>query len=235
MPLRFLLLALSVAAEPQAGLVPQAARGPYARIAFLRPHDGKTVDFEAGYVRHLEFHRQARDAWTWYGWSIWAGDRQRWFVYAAFGHTAASLDNPVPPAEDERDNVANVTPHARFTGNALYEYRPALSQGTGEPQPLARLELTTVELRPGTETAFEAALAAVQQRLAGETLWFRMVAGGDGPRYLRLRPKPSLQAILESASDQALPAAADALVARTTTEILSLRPALSYGVTPVRP
>jgi len=54
--------------------------GPYARIAVLRPHDGDTIDFEAGYIRHLEFHRQAKDAWTWYGWTVWAGERQRWFV-----------------------------------------------------------------------------------------------------------------------------------------------------------
>ena len=75
---------------------------PYARIAVLRPHDGHTVDFEAGYMRHLEFHREARDPWVWYGWTVWAGERQRWFVYASFGHSAKSLDNPVPPAEDER-------------------------------------------------------------------------------------------------------------------------------------
>ena len=115
----------------------------------LRPHDGDTVDFEAGYIRHLEWHRQAKDTWVWYGWTIWAGERQRWFVYATFGHSAASLDNPVPPAEDERDNISNVTPHAQFVGNALYEYLPGLSRGTGEPQPTARLELTTVDLVPG--------------------------------------------------------------------------------------
>ena len=34
------------------------ADGPFARIAMLRPHDGDTLDFEAGYTRHLEFHRQ---------------------------------------------------------------------------------------------------------------------------------------------------------------------------------
>ena len=73
------------------------------------------MDFEAGYIRHLEFHRQARDAWTWYGWTVWAGERQRWFVYASFGHAAADLDRPVSPAEDERDNVTNVTPHAEFS------------------------------------------------------------------------------------------------------------------------
>ena len=112
------MLSTAVAAQPSAQalrapvstLAP--ADGPFARIAFLRPHDGDTVDFEAGYIRHLDWHRQANDTWAWYGWTIWAGERQRWFVYATFGHSAASLDRPVPAAEDERDNISNVTPHA---------------------------------------------------------------------------------------------------------------------------
>jgi hypothetical protein len=203
-------------------------RGPYARIAILRPHDGDTVEFEAGYIRHLEWHRQAKDTWAWYGWTVWAGERQRWFVYATFGHSAASLDNPVAPAEDERDNISNVTPHAQFLGNALYEYLPLLSRGTGEPQPTARLELTTVDLVPGAQKAFEAALGAGQAKLQDETLWFRMVAGGTAPRYVRLRPRPSLSALVEDA--QALPDKVGDLIAKTTVEILTLRPTMSYGL-----
>src|SRR5207344_117237 len=103
------LLAGTVFPSP---VMAQDERGPYARIAILRPHDGDTVEFEAGYIRHLEWHRQAKDTWVWYGWTIWAGERQRWFVYASFGHSAASLDSPVAPAEDERDNILNVAPHA---------------------------------------------------------------------------------------------------------------------------
>src|SRR3984893_11893748 len=153
--------------------VAQTEHGPYARIAILRPHDGDTVDFEAGYIRHLAWHQQAKDTWTWYGWTIWAGERQRGFVCATFGHSDAGLDNPVTPAEDERDNISNVTPHVEFVGNALYEYLPALSRGsanTGEPQPTARLEFTTVDLVSGTARAFEAALSAGQATPQGETL-----------------------------------------------------------------
>jgi hypothetical protein len=210
----------------------QGEPGPFARIAVLRPRDGRTIDFEAGYIRHLEWHRQARDPWVWYGWSLWASDRQRWFVYATFGHSAASLDNPVAPADDERDNVLNVVPHAEFVGNALYEYLPALSRGTGVPPAAARLELTTVDLHLGAANAFEAALGAAQSRLAGETLWYRMVAGGAAPRYVRLRPRPSLAAILEGRSEQALPEAAQSLIAKATLEILNLRPTMSYGLGP---
>ena len=28
---------------------------------------------EAGYARHLEWHRQARDTWVWYGWNVTFG------------------------------------------------------------------------------------------------------------------------------------------------------------------
>lgn len=195
--------------------------GPYARISLLRPHDGDTVDFEAGYIRHLEWHRQAKDTWRWFGWTIWAGERQRWFVYATFGHSAAAMDSPVSPADDERDNIVNVTPHARFVESGLYEFLPALSRGTGEPTPTTRVELVTVDLAPGADQEFEAALAAEHQ---DETLWYRMIAGGSAPRYVRLRPRASLSALL--AEKSVLPDN----VAKATIEIMNLRPAMCYGL-----
>jgi len=30
-------------------------------------------------------------AWAWFGWTVAFGERQRWFVDASFGHSAASL------------------------------------------------------------------------------------------------------------------------------------------------
>jgi hypothetical protein len=208
----------------------QTGKGPYARIAVLRPLDGKTVDFEAGYLRHLAWHQQARDTWVWYGWSIWAGDRYRWFVYATFGHSAGSLDSAVTPAEDERDNLLNVAPHVEWVTNGLYEYLPAMSRGTGVPEPTPRLEFTAVDLLPGAAKAFEAAVTSAQSRLSGETLWYRMVVGGPIPRYSRLRPEPGLAGVLEAGKSQELPDAANRLIAKTTVEVWTLRPAMSLGL-----
>jgi hypothetical protein len=227
-----LLGMLAVGAAPGA----ETERGSYARIAVLRPHDGHTVDFEAGYIRHLDWHRQAGDKWRWYGWSITYGDRQRWFVYASFGHGPGDFDNPVSPADDERDNIVNVTPHAEFVGNALYEFLPDVSRGNGEPQPTPRLELTTVELMPGAAAAtFEKALRSEQPSLQRETLWYRMIAGGDAPRYARLRPYASLATMLGASGEQALPVKTDGLIAKSTVEVLTLRPTMSYGLAPPRP
>ena len=198
--------------------------GPYARISVLRPNDGDTVDFEAGYARHLEWHRQAKDPWRWFGWTIWVGERQRSFVYATFGRSAADFDTAVSPAEDERDNISNVTPHAHFAGSALYEFLPEISRGTGEPQATPRVEITTIDLEGGSEKSFESALAGEKEALDGETLWYRLIAGGPTPRYLRLRPRATISAILEMRD--ALPE----MVEKATVEIMNLRAPMSYNL-----
>jgi len=207
--------------------------GPNARIAIMRAVDGHGVEWEAGYVRHLDWHRQAKDPFAWYSYSVWASsEHQRWIIYATFGHTAAELSNPISPAEDERDNLINVLPHAQFLGNWVYEFLPALSRGNGVPTPTLRAEYTTVELNYGAGKAFEAALAAEQSKLQGETLWYRLVVGGSAPRYLRIRPRASLANILDERADQPLPEKLNGLISRMTVETLNLRPNMLVNVTP---
>ena len=216
--------------EPPAAIPP----GPYARIAIMRALDGHAVEWEEGYIRHLEWHRQAGDPFRWYGYSVWASsEHQRWIVYATFGHTAAELSTPVSPAEDERDNLVNVLPHAQFLGNRIFEFLPSLSHGTGVPSAFPRTEYTTVDLNVGAGKAFEAALAAEQLHLRGETLWYRLVVGGSLPRYVRLRPRVDLAAILDERADQVLPDKTNGLVSKITIETLNLRPTMLVGVTPV--
>src|SRR2546430_11895224 len=83
------------------------------------------------------------DTWVWYGWTIWAGERQRWLVYATFGHTAASLDAPVKPAEDERDNISNVTLGRALVWTPVYVTPRIPSSASKIPQRTARLESPT--------------------------------------------------------------------------------------------
>jgi hypothetical protein len=131
----------------------------------------------------------------------------------------------------------NVLPHAQFAGNWVYEFLPALSRGdaNGVPTPAPRAELTTVDVTLGNANAFEAALAEEQAKLQGETLWYRMVVGGTPPRYIRLRPRASLAAILDERADQALPERVNSLIARLTVETLNLRPNMLVNVTPDTP
>lgn len=91
-----------------------------------------------------------------------------------------------------------------------------------------------MDLVPGAGPAFEAALRRARSRLQDETLWYRMVAGGAAPRYVRLRVRPSLAAIVDGRSNHVLPDQLKGLVARTTVEILNLEPTMCYGAVPER-
>jgi hypothetical protein len=220
------LLLASVPANAQSG------SGPFARISFLRPHDGATTEWEAGYIRHLGWHRQANDRSNWYGYTEWSGEHMRWFLYATFGHSAESLSNPVDPAGDERDTVVNIIPHVEFMDGGLFEYMSDASHGdaNGIPTPLARLELTTIDLKPGTERSFEAAIAAKRPSLKSETLWYRAISSAAAPRYVRLRPKANIGDIIDGRAEQAVPASAANLVEHEKVEILTFRPTMSYNV-----
>jgi hypothetical protein len=59
-----------------------------------------------------------------------------------------------------------------------------------------------------------------------------MVVGGNPPRYVRLRPRASLAAILDERGDQALPDAVTGLMSKVTVETLNLRPNMLVNVTP---
>jgi hypothetical protein len=105
----------------------------------------------------------------------------------------------------------------------------SFNRGTGEPGGATRLEFTTVEVQPATATAFEAKLRAGQATLKEETLWYRLVAGGQVPRYLRIRPRPSVSAVTEGADDQVL-AQASAMLTRVSVELLLSQPSLTIDV-----
>jgi hypothetical protein len=63
-----------------------------ARIVVIQPKLGKAAEFQAGYKRHLEWHRRNRDPWQWYGWTFVLGDRLGQFMDGTFGHTSSELD-----------------------------------------------------------------------------------------------------------------------------------------------
>lgn len=125
----------------------------------------------------------------------------------------------------------NVVPYAQFVENGIYEYLPQLSRGTGEPQSTPRVEFTTVTLKVGSAKSFETALAAQQSKLQGETLWYRMIAGGTAPRYVRLRARQSLSEIIASGNEQGFDDQINKMIEKMTIEILNLKPAMSYGLT----
>jgi anaerobic selenocysteine-containing dehydrogenase len=91
----------------------QTGRGPYARIAILRPLDGRTVEFEAGYIRHLDWQKQAGDPVAGYTPSHETSQRD----------TALAREYP----------LALVTPANHYFLNSIFANVPRQQQRSGVP------------------------------------------------------------------------------------------------------
>ncbi len=202
-----------------------AQSGTLARIVLIQPKPGQAADFEAGYQRHLEWHRQNEDPWRWYGWSFVLGHRLGLFMDGSFGHTAAGLDAAIKPAEDGADNAKNVTPHADFVSHGVYERLDAISRGAPLPDPSAMLVLDTFEVAPGQESAFEKALVQ-SATSAGIDRWtcYKLRIGGPRSEYLVMRNATSFGNAASLAPIEVPPG----IAVRATSELLRYRPELSY-------
>lgn len=220
---------LAATASAQA-LAPQP--GPYARMVVIQPHTGQAAGFEAGYQRHLEWHRGVQDRWTWYGWHFVLGDRLGKFMDGTFFHSADDFDHAVQPAADGADNGKNVEPFAVFESHSIVERLPALSAGAPLPDASAYLSMTTYVVAPEAVGRFEAALRRrVHQRPADDRFsWYRLTAGGDGPAYLLLRAAPSFGAAarLPDWFGPSLRSGYPGDVRRVRSELLRFDPKMSY-------
>ncbi|QGZ41561.1 hypothetical protein IP92_00526 [Pseudoduganella flava] len=204
-----------------------AQQPSYARMVVIVPKPGQGEQFEKGYERHLQWHRDARDPWTWYGWTFVLGDRIGQFMDGTFGHAAADFDNAVQPAADTADNNVNVVPYADFVSHGMYQRMEALSAGAPLPDTSPFMALTTYQIRPGQEQAFEQAVsqATVRQRdPAARQTWYRLQAGGQAPQYVLLRAVPTFGA----AATLGTPYTVAGVVDSVRNELLRYRANLSY-------
>lgn len=140
-----------------------------------RPESGQRAALYAGYARHLEWHRQAGDTLTWYGWDVMAGPGQGLFVDGTFGAPFAALDERVDPRGDAEDHAINVDAFASPAWREALLLRPDLSTTTALEArvPTAYAQVVRYTVGAATGTGF----AAVETALRGMA-WGRPPCSG---------------------------------------------------------
>jgi len=231
-----LLVALCCVATGAVAQAPAASpAGRYARIVVILPKPGQDSAFEAGYQRHLSWHRTHRDPWTWRGWSFVLGDRLDAFLDGTFGHELADFDHAVDPAGDGADNRVNVEPYASFLSHGVYERIDSLGAGAPLPDDSPWLALTTFTLVPGQAAAFERLVGPASSAMpAGSRFtWYRLVRGGEAPTYLLLQPAVTFGAAAGLPVHSVVGSARLGDVVRSVlTEVVRYRPDMSYEPSP---
>ncbi|UMR28967.1 hypothetical protein MJ904_17920 [Massilia sp. MB5] len=222
------LLAGSLVLMPTGAALASPPAGPYARMVVIQPKPGQDSAFEAGYEKHLEWHRQAGDSWTWHGWSFVLGERLGYFMDGTFGHAPGNFDNAVQPAADRADNQKHVEPHADFLSHGVFQRLDGASVGAPLPDTSPYLALITYQVLPGQGGAFEQAWTRQRSRLAGSGTrysLYRLQLGGSAPQYMLMRAVPSFGA---AANLPEIEPALAGMVHSKRSELLAYRANLSY-------
>lgn len=176
-----------------AGRAADAPRGDAAFLFAYEPKPEQQDAFDAGYRRHLEWHRQHHDPLPWYGWYVATGDRTGMFVDGSFGITFAAFDNRVEPRQDGANFAETTAAYGDTAYRKILRLMPRLGTATRleDRKPSSQVEVVTYLVTPGRTAVFETCLEKLAAALAGrvEFTAYRQLSGGTQPAYLLMFPR----------------------------------------------
>lgn len=232
------------------GLPALAQKSPdVATITVWKTKAGAGAAFAEGRKRHMELHRQQKDAWGWFTWEIVNGPREGQFLTGSFGHLWKDFDGREAfDALDAPDVAKNLAPHVAGTESSYWAHMAEASRPPAvDAGPSAFSQLTHYYVHPADVPRFEDALKEVKAALDKigwpvRSGWYRLISGGSGPHYVLSTARANwaafaplekslLEGLTEAVGARRATELLDTVRASTDhveTEILAYRAELSY-------
>ncbi len=137
--LAFVFFSLGAATTAVAQEEAVAQQGTISQSFLLAVRLGNVAQFEEAYLRHVEWHRQQSDPWTWDMWSTVTGDLGTYIVITD-GHTWAEFDAPpVDPVADGADAMAQFGSLVESITGGFARSMTDVSRPAAGRMPLARV------------------------------------------------------------------------------------------------
>jgi len=231
-----------------ASAAPQEMPGNVAQVVFIKPKAGMRQQLEQGAKRHMDWHRQHKDTWTWAVWEVIAGDRTGDYVAATLNHHWKDFDDHAQFMQaDVADANTNIMPYVESEAARFYLMHPEMSRPPDTPGFSTFSEALEFRVKAGAEPEFLLVMGKVHEAIQKTDwpvryIWYSLYIGGDHPTYVLLLPRnnwtefkpvePPFLAMLEKAFGRL---EADSLMKMLTksvesqrSEIIMFRPDLSY-------
>jgi len=149
---KFLILALAFALLAVA-LPATAQDGTVSMLIRMKPKAGMTDQWEEGVKKHMEFHGQQGDTWSWAMWEVISGDKTGEFTVGTYGHEWSDFDNmPVSGPEDEADGKKNTEAYTESVSIMYSNYMPEFSlppDGSGQSKLLSTFGISGSQSHDG--------------------------------------------------------------------------------------
>ena len=171
----------------------------YCRIYFTTPKPGQTQQYEAGRKKHVQFHRNQKDTFTYEAYSIETGDRAGSYVYATCGHALKDFDEweARMGKADAADAAMTMDPYTQSASNGIYVYRADMSLMAPSATPSPMSQVAAYHLHPGAAPDFIAAIKKINDALSKQSDWpknsgwLQLVNGGQAPTFVVLTSRKS--------------------------------------------
>ncbi len=196
-------------------LVAQDQPGTVAQVFYVKPKMGIRQQFEQAGKRHIDWHRQQKDTWTWSVFECVAGERLGWRVAATVGHHWKDFDDKAKfAAADAADYEANLAAFVESRSGAFYVYLPEISRPLAGETPAPFSETLWFHLNIGAEAEFLHAERKVHEAIEKTNwgvphTWWELASGGEHPTYVLILqrknwaesepPELTFEAMLEKA------------------------------------
>lgn len=189
----FALLVASAATAQQA-----AAPFTVVEVHRQKAAPGKAAQYEAGRKKHMDWHRQAGDPWTWTIWAVMTGPDTGSYLVTSAGHQFADFDTWLAKyGEGDRADVAiNTAPHVAASETSYWRTREEISlmPASNDLPPMGIL--TTFYIKPGQSQPFREAVAKINGALKKSSwpvsgIWYELVNGGE-PAFAVFSPRKGM-------------------------------------------
>jgi len=172
------------------------AAGEGAFLFGYYPKAGQIKQFEEGYKKHLEWHRDKKDQLVWYAWYVQTGSRLGLFIDGTFGTSFSDFDNRVDMPGDRKDFAETTAPFADINFRKVYQMKKEMSSGQllEERNPSNSIEVFYFIIQPGKEDQFEKIFSTLSEKFQdindgpNYTL-YKLLSGGSHAEYMLMVPR----------------------------------------------
>jgi len=195
----FLLVGVALAVVP-ATAQQQEKPGEIAILYMVKPKPGMSQQFTEGGKRHVEWHKQNKDTWTWHAWEIITGENLGNIVWRSGGHHWKDFDSAAEfRADDDADAEANIVPNSAGVTSWFTRTHLDLTHWPDTDVP-AMIVVTEYRVRPGAESDWLYAVRKFHEALQKTKAPFnysiaQTVSGGEVPTFVIVGPRANWAAM----------------------------------------
>jgi len=237
------LVAVSAASQED-----QEEPGDVGQVHFVKPKAGETLQWEAAYKSHVEWHHSKNDTWSWPVWEIVTGARAGQYAIGTFFHHWKDLEHGDLGADDNAHARETLDRHTASSTMEVWRYRSGVSNPPKSDDTPAYAAVYYRLLKQGMTGTYTGAVRKINDAIVKADWgvgYYRNVHVNSGEEPMMVRwvarrtwedfapPALSFPRLLEDAYGKEEAAAInDALnrsIDRGWSEIWAYRPDLSYA------